>query len=213
MCAYIIYPCSYYFTHSDDILKCRVAQGYCCNLFLLDYCIGCLCLHLLGKILGITRGFTPQQLLLLKQQTSLHQHQQALATPTQHVQTISAPTQAAIVQQKLSLPSGIEQLRATVASAASALPRFTGMTTNSGSTVKGLTGGRTRHVEEVLKQQSLRMATKAAITQGVGGATIVQVPSAKVQELEKLVTKSGVIGSGDKGQVKAGTQLTKPDKV
>lgn len=169
---------------------------------------------MLGKILGMTRGFTTQQIMLLKQ-TSLHQHQQALATApsTQNVQS-SAQTQAAIVQQKLSLPTGIEQLRATVASAASVLPRFTGIATNSGSTVKSLTGGRTIHAEEVLKQQSLRLAAKTSVTQAGSAATIVQVPTTKVQEVDgaKLVSTPGVISSGDKGQVKAVTQPTKHDK-
>lgn len=73
-----------------------------------------------------------------------------------------AQTQAtATVQQKISLPSGIEQLRATVASAASVLPRFAGVAATSSGTVKSLTGGRTLQTEEflaLLKQQSMRMA-------------------------------------------------------
>ena len=102
---------------------------------------------------------TPQQLLLLKQSTL---QQQAITTTPSTVQplaTVSSP--AAIVQQKLSLPSGIEQLRATVASAASVIPRFAA---TSGSSVKSLglsSGGRTLQTEEVLalfKQQSMRMA-------------------------------------------------------
>ncbi len=117
----------------------------------------------IGKTLNITRGLTSQQLLLLRQTTNLHQHQQTgTTTPsTQNIQPLSSQTQAAIVQQKLSLPSGIEQLRATVASAASVLPRFANIAATSGGTVKGLTSGRTLQTEEVLallKQQSIRMA-------------------------------------------------------
>lgn len=89
-------------------------------------------------------------------------HQQAVTTGAQSVQPLtSTQTQAAIVQQKLSLPSGIEQLRSTVASAASVLPRFAGIAATSGGTVKGLTSGRTLQTEEflaLLKQQSMRMA-------------------------------------------------------
>lgn len=103
---------------------------------------------------GKLRGLTPQQLLLLRQST-LHP---TSGTPT--VQPLQ--TQTAVVQQKLSLPSGIEQLRATVASAASVLPRFAGIAATSGGTVKtGITGGRTFQTEEVialLKQQSIRMS-------------------------------------------------------
>lgn len=109
-----------------------------------------------GKTLSITRGLTPQQLLLLRQ-TTLHQ-QASVTTGTPTVQPL---TQAAVVQQKLSLPSGIEQLRATVASAASVLPRFAGIAATSGGTVKGITSGRPFQTEEVialLKQQSIRMS-------------------------------------------------------
>ena len=117
----------------------------------------CPSLLLTGKTL-ISRGLTSQQLLLLRQTTL---HQQA-GTPT--VQPLQS--QAAVVQQKLSLPSGIEQLRATVASAASVLPRFAGIAATSGGTVKGIAGGRAFQTEEVialLKQQSMRMsATQAA---------------------------------------------------
>lgn len=111
---------------------------------------------LTGKTLSITRGLTSQQLLLLRQTTL---HQQAATTGTPTVQPLQ--TQAAVVQQKLSLPSGIEQLRATVASAASVLPRFAGIAATSGGTVKGIAGGRAFQTEEVLallKQQSIRMS-------------------------------------------------------
>ena len=163
-----------------------------------------------GKILEITRGLTPQRLILLKQQTAIHQHQQALANAT------STQTQAAaIVQQKLSLPTGIEQIRAPGASAASVIPRFPGLSTNSGSTVKGLTGGRTRHVEDVLKQRSLRMAAKTSVTQAGSAATIVQVPNTKVQEQtgSKLITTPGTISSDGKNQMKTAAQTPKHDKV
>lgn len=166
----------------------------------LHCCILCVCV--LGKILGITRGFTTQQLMLLKQ-TPLHQQALVTAPSTQIVPSISAQTPPAIVQQKLSLPTGIEQLRATVASAAS---RFTGIATNSGGTVKGLSGGRAFHAEEVLKQQSVRMAPKTSPTQAGIASTVVQVPSTKV------VSTPGVIGSGDKGHMKTLTQQTKHDK-
>ena len=92
-------------------------------------------------------------------QSTLQQQQTVSTVPsTLSVQPFSStPTPA----QKLSLPSGIEQLRATVASAASVLPRFPSIATNSGSTVKSLPSGRTLPAEEVLaliKQQSIRMA-------------------------------------------------------
>lgn len=108
-----------------------------------------------GKTLSITRNLTSQQLLLLRQSTL--QHQTVTTAPsTLSIQPLaSAQSQAAVVQQKLSLPSGIEQLRATVASA---MPRFAA---TSGGTVKGLSSGRTLQTEEVLalfKQQSMRMA-------------------------------------------------------
>ncbi len=118
----------------------------------------------IGKTL-ITRGLSSQQLLLLRQNTLQHQQVVTTASPAQSLQPIAgAQTQAAAaaaVQQKLSLPSGIEQLRATVASAASVLPRFAGVAATSAGTVKGLTSGRTLQTEEflaLLKQQSMRMA-------------------------------------------------------
>jgi hypothetical protein len=110
-----------------------------------------------GKTLNITRNLTPQQLLLLRQSTL---QQQAITTTPSTVQPLAtASSPASIVQQKLSLPSGIEQLRATVASAASVIPRFAA---TSGSSVKGLSSGaRPLQTEEVLalfKQQSMRIA-------------------------------------------------------
>ena len=101
-------------------------------------------------------------MLLLRQNTLQHQQVVTTASP-QSVQPIAGTqTQAtAAVQQKLSLPPGIEQLRATVASAASVLPRFAGVAATSSNTVKGLTGGRTLQTDEflaLLKQQSMRMA-------------------------------------------------------
>ena len=98
----------------------------------------------------------------------MHQQVVTTASPVQSVQPIGGvQTQAAAaIQQKLSLPSGIEQLRATVASAASVLPRFAGVAATSTGAVKGLTSGRTLQTEEflaLLKQQSMRMvATQSA---------------------------------------------------
>ena len=110
----------------------------------------------LGKTL-ITRGLSSQQLLLLR-----HHQTATTASSAQSVQPAAGAQSQAVtnIPQKLSLPSGIEQLRATVASAASVLPRFAGVAATS-STVKGLTGGRTLQTEEflaLLKQQSMRMA-------------------------------------------------------
>jgi len=170
-------------------------------LFMLICCYDELCICL-GKILGITR-FTPQQLMLLKQ-APLHQHQhQALTTSSQ---TISAPT---VVQQKLSLPTGIEQLRATVASAASVLPRFTGIATSSGT--KALSGARALHAEEILKQQTLRIAaSKAMVSQSSSAA---QVPSTKSSEVDvaKLASIAGAIGV-TKAHIKTATQQPKQEK-
>lgn len=121
------------------------------------------------KTLSITRGLTTQQQLLLLRQTTLQQQQAISTAPsTLSVQPlVGAQTQVAAVQQKLSLPPGIEQLRATVASAASVLPRFAGIATTSGSAVRGLTSGRTLQTEEVLallKQQSMRMQSAQLTT-------------------------------------------------
>lgn len=96
---------------------------------------------------------TSQQLQLLRQST-LQQHAITTAPSTLSVQPL-ASSQAAVVQQKLTLPSGIEQLRATVASAASVIPRF------AATPSKGLSSGRPLQTEDVLalfKQQSMRMA-------------------------------------------------------
>ena len=108
----------------------------------------------------ITRGLSSQQLLLLRQNTL---HQQVTTASPMQVQPITGTQTQTVgaVPQKLSLPSGIEQLRATVASAASVLPRFAGVAATSTGSVKGLTGGRTLQTEEflaLLKQQSMRMA-------------------------------------------------------
>ena len=156
--------------------------------------------------MGITR-FTPQQLMLLKQ-TPLHQHQhQALTTSSQTVHSISAPT---AVQQKLSLPTGIEQLRATVASAASVLPRFTGIATSSGS--KGLSGARALHAEDILKQQTLRMAaSKAMVSQSSSATTLVQVPSTKGPEVD-VAKLASIAGAITKAQIKTVTQQPKQEK-
>ena len=135
----------------------------------------------IGKTLSITRGLTSQQLLLLRQ-TTLHPHQTVTTAPSsQTIQSLGSQTQPNIMQQKLTIPSGIEQLRATVASAASVLPRFTGIAATSGTGVKGLTSGRTLQTEEVLallKQQSMRMAATqsykaASVTVTTGAATSV----------------------------------------
>ena len=119
------------------------------------------------------------------------------------------------MQQKLSLPTGIEQFRARAASSASVIPQFPGLSTNYGSTVKCLTGGRTHHVEDVLKQHSLKMAAKTFVTQAGSAVTIVQVPSTKVQEQtgSKLISTPGVIGSDGKSQIKTAAQPAKYDKV
>ena len=109
--------------------------------------------------------------------------QQAITTTpsTLSVQPLaSASSQAAVMQQKLSLPSGIEQLRATVASAASVIPRFAA---TSGSSVKGLQSGRTLQTEEVLalfKQQSMRMAAtqSAQLTKPQAAAKPISTSSA-----------------------------------
>ena len=140
-----------------------------------------------GKTLSITRGLTSQQLLLLRQ------HQQAATTGSPTVQPLpGTQTQAALVQQKLSLPSGIEQLRATVASAASVLPRFAGIAATSGGTVKSIAGGRAFQTEEVialLKQQSIRMsaAQPTQLTtkpqQSVQNPTVTQGYKAHIQTL------------------------------
>ena len=137
------------------IILSDISKGLGIGSLKVDYFI------ILGKTLSITRGLTSQQLLLLRQSASLHQHQRptTASTTAPSPQTIGA--QPATVQQKLSLPSGIEHLRATVASAASSvLPRgFAGIAATAGGAVKGLTGGRTtEEVIALLKQESFRMA-------------------------------------------------------
>ena len=127
--------------------------------------------------------------------------------------SITAPT--GTVQQKLSLPTGIEQLRATVASAASVLPRFTGIASSSGS-AKGLTGARALHAEEILKQQTLRIAaSKAAVSQSGSATTLIkQVPSTKASDVDvtKLVSIAGAISSVTKAQIKTSAQPPKHEK-
>lgn len=165
-------------------------------------------MHLLffsGKTLSITRGLTSQQLLLLRSPT-LHQQTTTTVPSTQTIGGVQ--TQAAIVQQKLSLPSGIEQLRATVASAASVLPRFAGIAATAGGAVKNLTSGRTLQTEEVLallKQQSMRMAATqsykashaASVAQFTPSAAGLQLVSTKPPQMDsvKLVSSPSVIGS------------------
>lgn len=135
---------------------------------------------------------TSQQLLLLRQSTL--QHQTVTTAPsTLSIQPLTSAQspQAAVVQQKLSLPSGIEQLRATVASAASAMPRFAA---TSGGTVKGLSSGRTLQTEEVLalfKQQSMRMAATQS-------AQLTTKPSqvSSYQSAVKSATTSSSTGQG-----------------
>lgn len=109
------------------------------------------------------RALTQQQFLLLRQ-TALQQQQQQspqITTPPPKLpqQQIPQTAQPAQIQQKISLPTGIEQLRPSVA-----LPvqRFPGVTAAASGTVRALSAtGRSLQTEEVLallKQQSLRMA-------------------------------------------------------
>ena len=153
----------------------------------------------------MARGLTHQQLLLLRQ------HTQAVQIPTQtsqlprpqiaQPQTIQAlPTQATVVQQKISLPSGIEQLRASVASVTSvALPlqqRFAGIsTTSAAGTVRGISaGGRTLQTEEVLallKQQSLRMAASQSFKAAGGASGSAHFPTTTATQIQFRQTESG----------------------
>lgn len=160
-----------------------------------------------GKFLGITR-FTPQQLMLLKQ-APLHPHQ-GLTTTSQAGHSIN--TSGGAVQQKLSLPTGIEQLRATVASAASVLPRLTGIATSSGGT-KGLPGTRALHADEILKQQTLRIAaSKAVVSQSSSAATtLVQVPSSKTSEVD-VAKLASIAGAITKAHIKPSVQPPKHEK-
>lgn len=113
-------------------------------------------------------NLTHQQLLMLRQSTLQQQanasHPQSSAHVTrplvaqqQTTPSIQAPSPS--VTQKVALPSGIEQLRASIA-----LPtqqRFGAITSVSGG--RGL-GGRNLQTEDVLallKQQSLRIATQS----------------------------------------------------
>ena len=124
----------------------------------------------ISKTLIANRGnLTHQQLLLLRQSTLQQQantnRPQGSAQLTrpliaQQQTSPSAQTQSTTVAQKVALPSGIEQLRASVA-----LPiqqRFAAITSVSGNVAgRGLTTGRTLQTEDVLallKQQSLRIA-------------------------------------------------------
>lgn len=125
-------------------------------------------------------------------------HPQAVTTTTstQNVQPHGSQSQSTVIQQKLTLPSGIEQLRATVASV---LPRFAGISTTSGSTGKSLTSGRTLQTEEVLallKQQSMRMAaTKASHAASVAfNPGSIQLTGMKPQQTEMLPSHN-VVGT------------------
>lgn len=154
----------------------------------------------LNKSLNITRGLASQQLLLFRQQ------QPGTTVPsTLSVQPLAtAQSQSAVVTQKLSLPSGIEQLRATVASAASVLPRFPGIAANSGGTVKSLSSGRTLQTEEVLalfKQQSMRIAATQSAQLSTKSS---QVPSH--QAGLKLTTTSAAGGVGQQQGSTTGQQ-------
>ena len=119
-------------------------------------------------------NITHQQLLLLRQSTLQQQananHPQSsthLTRPliAQQQTTPSVPTPSPSVTQKVALPSGIEQLRASIA-----LPtqqRFGAITSVSGG--RGLAAGRTLQTEDVLallKQQSLRIAATQSYKAG-----------------------------------------------
>lgn len=107
----------------------------------------------------------------MRQTTLQHQQQQAAAslvspTVTQVPQTQANKTPQQVALQQKIVPTGIEQLRASVA--VPLQQRFTGIVATSGSStaaataLRGLSGtGRALQTEEVLallKQQSLRMA-------------------------------------------------------
>ncbi len=144
---------------------------------------------------------------MLLKQAPLHPHQGLTTSQAGH----SISTSGGAVQQKLSLPTGIEQLRATVASAASVLPRFTGIATSSGGT-KGLSGTRTLHADEILKQQTLRIAaSKAVVSQGSSATTLVQVPTSKTSEVD-VAKLASIAGAITKAHIKPSAQPPKNEK-
>ena len=117
-------------------------------------------------------NITHQQLLLLRQSTlqqqanvNRPQSSTQLTRPliAQQQTTPTPQTPSTTVAQKVTLPSGIEQLRASIA--LSPQQRFAAITSvSSNSASRGLAAGRTLQTEDVLallKQQSLRIATQS----------------------------------------------------
>lgn len=120
-------------------------------------------------------NITHQQLLLLRQSTlqqqatgNRSQSSTQVARPViaqpQATPSVQSPTTT--IAQKVALPTGIEQLRASLSLPAA--PRFPAIT--SGNSVgRGLTGGRTLQTEDVLallKQQSLRITATQSFKTG-----------------------------------------------
>lgn len=146
------------------------------------------CMQIPSKPFGVTanvsdigktlRGnITHQQLLLLRQST-LQQQSSANRPPSstqlarplvaQQQTTPLVQAQSTTVTPKVALPSGIEQLRASIS-----LPtqqRFAAITSVSGNAAgRGLPTGRTLQTEDVLallKQQSLRIAATQSYKSG-----------------------------------------------
>lgn len=137
-----------------------------------------------GDISKTLRGNLTHQQLLLLRQTTLQQQANANRPPSstqltrpllaQQQTTPSVQTQStSVTQQKVALPAGIEQLRASIA-----LPtqqRLTAITSASGNAAgRGLTTGRTLQTEDVLallKQQSLRIAATQSYKPGHAAAS------------------------------------------
>lgn len=135
-----------------------------------------------GKTLIARSGLTPQQLVILRQQTLQHQQQQAAAASLVSPTVTQVPQTQAAKTQKI-VPTGIGASVASVPSMTLPLQRFSGIvatsgTTSAASTLRGLTGATGRHLqtEEVLallKQQSLRMAASQQYNKtGTGAAQI-----------------------------------------
>lgn len=182
----------------------------------------------IGDISKTLRGnITHQQLLMLRQSTLQQQanasHPQSSAHATrplvaqqQTTSSIQAPSPS--VTQKVALPSGIEQLRASIALPTQ--PRFGAITSVSGG--RGLAGRnlQTEDVLALLKQQSLRIAAtqsyKAVPSQlhpqahfpfrpdpGHSTAKVQHVPTALVPpEAIKLVSTSNSVTDTTQAQQK-----------
>ena len=141
-----------------------------------------------GKTLIARSGLTPQQLFLLRQTTLQHQQQAtaSLVSPTV-TQVPQTQTSKASLQQKI-IPTGIEQLRASIGSVVSVAlplqPRFSGIvatsgTTSAAATLRGLSGaGRALQTEEVLallkQQHTLRVAAAQQQYKTTPGTTQIQ---------------------------------------